>query len=74
MVNFGQVLFFNPAKKFGMIKSNSQNEELYFFTENDIKNAIIDSEDIVTFSVRKGLVDGKLSAFNITKIQKEIVK
>ncbi len=66
-ITYGEINFYNPTKKYGMIKSHDN--KLYFFSAKDLTNCAIILPDMnVTFQPIEGLVDGKLSATKVTKI------
>lgn len=66
MLDYGSVIFYNPNKKFGMIDSN---RGPLFFSAKDLRNAIIEG-DKVTFNVKESEI-GKLSAYNIVKVENQ---
>lgn len=62
-IGSGEILFFNKKKDLGMIEG--ENNKLYFFNPHSIKDAIISEGVKVTFSIKDGLTDGHLTAYNI---------
>ena len=60
----GTVKFFNNAKKFGFIKFNDSDEEIFVHSSNLIDK--IKKNDNVTFYVEKG--EKGLSAVKVTRV------